>query len=151
MIHESGQFANLPAGEGCVAPVEGSAQGVLFVDGSFPEVGMVKTPVRMTIKEGHVVRITGEKEAEQIRCMIRPFGRPGRNIAEVGIGTNPKAKLTGCTLEEEKVLGNVHVALGNNVSFGGKVGVGCHFDSVMLNPTLVIDGQTIVKDGILQV
>ena len=105
----------------------------------------------MTVKNGYVVRITGCDDADTIRTLLRPFGRPGRNIAEIGIGTNPYAKFTGCTLEDEKVMGNIHVALGNNISFGGKIAVRCHFDAVLLKSTLVIDGKTVVENGILQV
>jgi leucyl aminopeptidase (aminopeptidase T) len=151
MIHEPGRFSNLPAGEGSAAPVQESAQGKLIIDGSFAKVGRIEQPVSMSVKEGHVIRITGGEEAIQIRKLLRPYGKPGRNIAEIGIGTNPRAKVTGCTLEDEKSLGTVHVGLGNNVSFGGKVAVGCHFDGVLLNPTLVIDGKTIIEDGELQV
>ena len=147
MVHEPGQFSNLPAGEGCAAPVQGSMQGVLVIDGSFPEIGKIETPVRVFVKDGYAARIIGKKEADHIRQMLRPFGKLGRNIAEVGIGTNPHAKFTGCTLEDEKCLGTVHVAFGNNVSFGGKVSVKCHFDSILLKPTLLIDGQTILDNG----
>lgn len=151
MIHEAGQFSNLPAGEGSASPVSGSAEGTLIIDGSFSMIGRVRTPVKMLVKNGYVARISGGEEAERIRKLIRPFGREGRNVAEVGIGTNPRAKLTGCTVEDEKVLGTLHVALGNNISFGGKCSVGCHFDGILLKPTFVIDGKTILEEGILQV
>jgi len=151
IIHEPGQFCNLPAGEACTAPVQESANGMLVVDGSFPGVGLIKEPVKISVKNGYAVRITGGEEADKIRAQLRPFGREGRNIAEIGIGTNPRAKLIGCTLEDEKVLGTVHVALGNNISFGGKVDVKSHLDAVLLNPTLVIDGKTILSNGTLQV
>ena len=151
MIHEPGQFSNLPAGEGCAAPVPGSTQGTLVIDGSFSGIGKMKEPIRMTIRDGFVSRITGGSEAEKVRRLLRPFGRQGRSIAELGIGANPRAKLTGCVLEDEKVLGTAHVALGNNLSFGGKVSVRCHFDGVLLNPTLVIDRKSILENGVLQV
>jgi leucyl aminopeptidase (aminopeptidase T) len=151
MIHEPGKFSNLPAGEACAAPVQGSTQGLLIIDGSFPMIGRITQPVQMSVKNGQVVRITGDEEARKIRKLLRPYGKLGRNIAEIGIGTNPKAKITGCVLEDEKVLGTVHIGLGNNISFGGKVSVGCHFDGVLLKPTLTIDGKTILEDGELQV
>ena len=151
MVHESGQFSNLPAGEGCAGPAQGSAKGTLIIDGSFPGLGKLSTPVRMSVKDGFVVRITGAEEAKIIRRMLKPYGHAGRMIAEVGIGTNPDAKFTGFTLEDEKVKGLVHVALGNNVSFDGKNNVPCHFDGVLLKPTLVIDGIKIVANGVLQV
>lgn len=151
MIDEPGKFSNLPAGEGCAAPVQGSTQGMLYIDGSFPRIGKIKNPVQMSVKEGQVVRICGTEEAQMIRKLLRPYGRQGRNIAEIGIGTNHRAKITGCVLEDEKVLGTAHIGFGNNLSFGGKVSVGCHFDGVLLNPTMVIDGKTIMENGKLQV
>ncbi len=151
MIHEPGKFSNLPAGEACAAPVQETANGVVVIDGSFPHVGLIDTPVRMTVKNGNVVRITGGKEAEQIRKLLRSYGKLGRNVAEVGIGTNPQAKLTGCVLEDEKKLGTVHVGLGNNISFGGKVAVPCHYDGVLLKPTMEIDGKFILENGELMV
>jgi len=151
MIHEQGQFSNLPAGEGCTAPAQGSTQGVLVIDGSFSNLGRVENPIWMLVKNGRVIRITGKKDAEKVRKLLRPFGTEGRNIAEIGIGTNPRAKMTECTLENEKVLGTVHIALGNNLSFGGKVSVGCHFDGVLLNPTLTVDTKVILENGQLQV
>jgi len=151
MIHQPGQFSNLPAGEGCIGPVQGSTEGILILDGSFPQVGLIKKPVKMSIKAGQIVRISGKEEAEKIRKLLRPFGKDGRNVAEIGIGTNPNAKMTGLTLEDEKVLGTMHVGFGNNISFGGKVDVKCHFDGVVRKATLVIDGKTILEDGELKV
>lgn len=151
MVHAPGQFSNLPAGEGCASPAAESANGVLVIDGSFPGIGKLKTPVRITVRKGYAVRITGDHEAETVRRMLRPYGTAGKYIAEVGIGTNPNAQFTGFTLEDEKVKGTVHVAMGNNISFDGKNNVPCHFDGVLLKPTLVIDGITIVSKGQLQV
>ncbi|HDQ45249.1 MAG TPA: aminopeptidase [bacterium] len=151
IIHEPGQFSNLPAGEGCVGPVHGSAQGRIVVDGSFPGIGKIETPFEMRVRDGYVSRITGSETAERVRKLIQPYGHQGRNIAELGIGTNPRAKLMGLTLEDEKTEGTVHVALGNNVSFDGKVRVPCHFDAVLLNPTLLIDGNPIIRDGVILV
>ncbi|NQT25055.1 aminopeptidase [candidate division KSB1 bacterium] len=151
MVHEPGLFSNLPAGEGCIGPVHGSAEGKIVVDGSFPGVGKIINPVEMRVKNGYVVRITGDSEAEQIRAQLKPFGRAARNIAEVGIGTNPNARFTGCTLEDEKVLGTVHVGLGNSLSFDGKVDVPCHLDAVLFKPTLIIDDRIIIENGEIQV
>lgn len=147
LVHKIGHFSNLPAGEGCIAPTAGSANGVLIIDGSFPEIGLLHSPVRVLIKNGYAARISGEEDASKIRQILKPFGKPGRNIAELGIGTNPDALLTGFTLEDEKSLGTVHIGFGNNLSFDGKVNAKCHFDAVIKNPTLIIDGKTILEKG----
>jgi leucyl aminopeptidase (aminopeptidase T) len=82
---------------------------------------------------------------------IADLGKPARNIAELGVGTNDRAIITGKVLEDEKVLGTVHLALGNNVGFGGTCDVPVHLDGIILRPTLVIDDEVIIKEGALQI
>ena len=147
LVHAPGRFSNFPAGEACAAPSDKSVNGTLIIDGSFPGVGLMNEPVKMLIKNGSVSRIYGNKEAVIIRKMIRPFGKTARIIAEVGIGTNCRARLKGCTVEDEKVKGLVHVALGDNTSFGGTNASGCHYDAVIRRPTLTIDSRTILEQG----
>ena len=142
-----GQFGNLPSGEAFIAPVENSAHGTIVIDGSMAGIGMLSEPIRLTVRNGYATKISGGKEARQLRKLIQPFGRLGRNIAELGIGTNYKAKITGNILEDEKVAGTVHIALGDNASIGGTVSVPSHLDGLLLNPTLEIDDQTIMEHG----
>ncbi|MFH0931824.1 MAG: aminopeptidase, partial [Candidatus Zixiibacteriota bacterium] len=71
--------------------------------------------------------------------------------AELGIGTNDKARIIGNVLEDEKVMGTVHMAIGDNKSMGGNVSVQSHLDGILLKPTLEIDGQVIMKDGVLKI
>jgi leucyl aminopeptidase (aminopeptidase T) len=151
-VHKPGDFCNLPAGEAYLAPVEGTANGIIVVDGAMAGVGMIKDkPIRMLVKDGYAVEISGGGEAVRLQELIEPFGQPARNIAELGIGTNNKAILTGIILEDEKVMGTVHIAIGDNVSFGGKVHVPSHLDGLLKQPTLQIDGQVIMRDGQLLV
>ena len=151
LFHKPGQFGNLPSGEAYVAPVENSAHGIVVIDGSMAGIGIISEPLRLTVRNGYATKISGGKEAGQLRQLIRPFGRLGRNIAELGIGTNDKAKVTGNILEDEKVAGTVHIALGDNASIGGTVNVPSHLDGLLLNPTLEIDGQKIMESGKLLV
>ena len=151
IVNEPGHFSNLPAGEASAGPASGLTNGTLVLDGSFPGIGKFKNPIKMRVKDGYVIRITGLEEAEKIRKILRPYGRAGKMVAEIGVGTNPDASFSGITLEDEKVRGTVHIALGNNVSFEGKNEVACHFDGIVLKPTLKIDGITIVRNGALQV
>ena len=75
------------------------------------------------------------------------MGKKARNIAEVGIGLNRKAKVTGIVLEDEKAYGTCHIALGNNIGFGGKVDVPLHIDCVIKKPTIFLDDKIIMKKG----
>ncbi|MBN1871492.1 MAG: aminopeptidase [Candidatus Omnitrophica bacterium] len=133
---EKGAFGNLPAGEACVAPMEGTTNGRLVVDGSNPLTGMVKRPIEIQINNGFAEEIP-------IRAAKGLMGRLGKcvlNVAELGIGLNPKAKVTGNVLEDEKALNTAHIAFGNNISFGGKVDCRCHLDFVFNKPKIYIDG-----------
>ncbi|UCG69266.1 MAG: aminopeptidase [Thermoplasmata archaeon] len=142
MCHKKGEFMNLPAGEVFIAPKEGTANGKLIIDGAFWEI--LEEPVSIDVKDGYAKRIVGTKEMAK---QISKRGKEGRNIAEVGIGMNPKAKIIGNVLEDEKVMGTVHVALGDNSTFGGRVRAGIHVDGIIKSPTLLADDMPIMENG----
>lgn len=144
IYNKKGSFGNLPSGEVCVAPIEGKTNGVYIVDSSFAGIGKLKKPLKISVKEGYAVKIEGEK-AKQLKENLK--NKRYRNIAEFGIGTNPKARISGCVLEDEKVIGSVHIALGNNISLGGKINVPLHSDGVISKPTVFIDDRIIMKEG----
>jgi leucyl aminopeptidase (aminopeptidase T) len=79
--------------------------------------------------------------------MLDNVGRDARNIAEFGIGTNDMAKLSGILLEDEKVKGTIHIALGNNITMGGSVNVPIHLDGVVKKPTVYLDGKLLMRNG----
>jgi leucyl aminopeptidase (aminopeptidase T) len=141
-----GAFGNLPCGEGFIAPVEGTAEGTLVVDGSIAAIGLVESPVRLTIEEGHLVGATNN-EGAQLMELLTPHGPDGTNVAELGIGTNEEAILTGNILEDEKIFGTAHVAFGASAGIGGTVQVPVHLDVVVKEPTVEIDGEAILGGG----
>ena len=145
-----GAFGNLPCGEGFIAPLEGTTEGMLVVDGSIAEIGLLETPVTLTIREGHLVDASGD-DGVRLMELLTIHGKDGTNVAELGIGTNEEAILTGNILEDEKILGTCHVAFGASAAIGGTVQVPVHLDCVVLEPTLAIDGETIVSGGDLLV
>jgi leucyl aminopeptidase (aminopeptidase T) len=151
IVRSPGEFTNLPAGEAYLAPLEGTAQGRIVVDGSAAGVGIVNDPITLIVEDGYATEITGGAEADKLNQVIAKFGKDARNIAELGIGTNDKATLTGLVLEDEKVMGTVHIAIGDNASMGGKVSIQSHLDLVIKLPTLYLDGKVIIKDGELLV
>jgi leucyl aminopeptidase (aminopeptidase T) len=149
-LGNKGAFGNLPCGEGFIAPVEGTTEGTLVVDGSIAEIGLLDTPVSLTVREGNLVEATGN-DGGRLMELLTEHGEDGTNVAELGIGTNEEAILTGNILEDEKILGTCHVALGASAAIGGTVQVPVHLDCVVLEPTVEIDGETIVSGGDLLV
>jgi leucyl aminopeptidase (aminopeptidase T) len=145
-----GAFGNLPCGEGFIAPLEGSAEGMLVVDGSIATIGTLGEPVRLTVSGGHLTEASGEHGSE-LMGLLTVHGEDGTNVAELGIGTNEKAILTGEVLEDEKILGTAHIAFGASAAIGGTVQVPVHLDCVVTKPTVEVDGRAIVRDGKLLV
>lgn len=147
LVTEPGAFSNLPAGEACIAPDPGKTEGELIVD-----CGMGITPqdaerLVIIIKEGRAFRITGGNAARRLSKILTPFGPNVRKIAEFGIGTNDAVRISGYPLEDEKGLGNIHLALGNDLSFGGDNDVPVHLDGVVYKASLLIDGRKILERG----
>ncbi|MBD3155947.1 MAG: aminopeptidase [Candidatus Aenigmarchaeota archaeon] len=140
IYHKPGSFGNLPGGEVCTAPNKCSTDGVLVID----KMGKYGENIKITIKNGYAIKIEG---SDTLKKTVLSLGKDGRNIAEIGIGTNPKAKVIGVILEDEKVYGTVHMALGNNASWGGDCKVSFHDDGIVLKPTLEADGEMLIKDG----
>jgi leucyl aminopeptidase (aminopeptidase T) len=147
LVHKPGDFSNLPAGEAYLAPVEGTARGTIVIDGCIGETGVLRKPITMQVEDGYVTRISGGAQVKILRRSIRGLGKKARNIAELGIGANHKARVVGSSLEDEKVLGTVHIAMGDNASMGGKISVASHLDAILLKPTLTIDDRVIMKNG----
>lgn len=144
VLNAPGAFGNLPCGEAFVAPT--TAEGTLVVDGSIAGVGKVETPVELTVRDGHLTDATGPEGAALLE-MLTMHGEDGTNVAELGIGTNEEATLTGNILEDEKILGTAHVAFGASAAIGGNVQVPVHLDCVIVEPTVEVDGKEIVRGG----
>lgn len=146
---EPGQFCAFPDGEATIAPIEGSASGILVNPFCMEkqEFGFIKEGITFKVEKGKVVDIEGGMIASQLLALIEPLGDNARNIAELAIGTNPKSRIGVTIRETKKAWGTCHVAMGDSRSLGGTVESQLHMDMVFREPTLTVDGQTIVKDG----
>lgn len=148
ILTEKGSFGNLPAGEVFVAPVEGTANGVVVFDGAIAGVGTLSSPVKVLIKDGFAIEFEGGDEAKKFKQLLSSVGiKEAFNVAEFGIGTNLGAKIVGNILMDEKVYGTVHVAFGDNSTIGGRVKAGIHLDGIITKPTVYVDDRMIIKDG----
>jgi leucyl aminopeptidase (aminopeptidase T) len=142
-----GAFGNLPAGEAYMAPLEETANGVIAIDGSFSIGGLCKSPLVFIVKKGKVTEVKEHPFAEDLERLFEKFGTAARNIAEFGVGTHDSAKISGNTLEDEKVKGTIHFAVGDNASMGGIVKVPLHLDGIVRNPTVWLDDVLWMEKG----
>jgi leucyl aminopeptidase (aminopeptidase T) len=139
-----GAFGNLPCGEGFMSPAGGDGT---IATTSLGLVGLIDEPVLLTVRDGVLADAEGGGDAAQrFLAMLDAHGPLGRNLAELGVGTNDRATLTGNILEDEKILGTAHIAFGASAGIGGTVTVPVHLDVVVIEPSLRI-GATPVLDG----
>jgi leucyl aminopeptidase (aminopeptidase T) len=146
-LRAEGSFGNLPAGEAYIAPDEQAGRGTIVFDLSVASSGALEHPITIRFEDGRAVRIEGGREADVLAATLDMGGETGRVIAELGIGTNPGATITGLILEDEKVEGTVHLAFGTNTGIGGENESSVHIDGVIRAPTIELDGRTIMRDG----
>jgi leucyl aminopeptidase (aminopeptidase T) len=138
-----GAFGNLPCGEGFIAPAYGEGT---VVASSVAPLGISVDPARLTVAGGRIVAADGGLGPAFIELLLA-HGELGTNLAELGVGTNDRARLTGNVLEDEKILGTVHVAFGASAGIGGTVSVPIHLDVVVVDASLEVDGQTVLDRG----
>ncbi len=101
----------------------------------------------MEVRDGFITRIEGGRQAEVLRRDLESHGdRNSFNIAELGVGLNPKCKMIGIMLEDEGVLGSAHIGIGTNITLGGTIKAPCHYDLLVWYPRIEIDGEVVI-DG----
>lgn len=147
LLHKPGSFGNLPAGEAYVAPLEGTAEGRLVL--LWAPTRKLASPVTVHVESGMAVRVEGKEEYAAALDAALSKRADNRNVAELGIGTNPLASRPDNILESEKILGTIHIALGDNSSFGGRVKTPFHQDFVFFHPSVTLLDKSGAKTALL--
>lgn len=146
LLHEPGATATIPDwGDAEISPMEGTSRGKLVVDGSVAFVGKVEHPIKISVEGGRVGEIAGHSEAEALRRLLDGADESARNVAEFGLGTVPRGRLTGH--KDDSLLGTIHLAFGHNSTLGGKVHSNIHVDAVIRKPTVHLDGKLLMSKG----
>lgn len=144
---EPGLEAAFPDGEVSQMPNEGVAEGVVVVDGPIAHFGLPDSPITLRVNRGRVTAVEGDsRQAAELRQILTTIINAD-NIAEIGIGLNPACRRNGHFQEEKKARGNVHIAIGDNVFYGGQTSSPVHIDMVLYSPTVQIDNCIVVSDG----
>ena len=148
-VVEPGEFSTIPTVEANSSPVEGSANGRIVADASIPYlgIGVLDEPVVVDVKDGFITDIRGGRQAEVLKRDLASHNDPNcYNIAELGVGLNPKCRLCGIMLEDEGVISTAHIGIGTSITLGSVVKAPTHYDLLMWNPRIEVDGRVIV-DG----
>jgi hypothetical protein len=113
------RLINLPSGEGYIAAYKGECSEASETEGVLP-VWWDDELVRLRIEGNRVREVVGADDAStNLRTFL--FTDSARcNVAELGLGCNPMARVWGNVLEDEKA--GPHIALGRSEHLGGTVG-----------------------------
>lgn len=149
-LHGFANTTDISAGyclESSLAPVEGSAEGIIVVNASIPGVSLIRDePVRIRMEEGRAVAIEGGVEARMFSDLLRSFNDPlVYNLGELGVGMNPRCSLDGTMLSDESVYGSIQLALGTSAYIGGTVKAAAHYDTILTDATLELDGKVVLR------
>lgn len=163
-----GLGGNLPAGEVFISPTVKSAEGIIVFDGSIADIAgdiVIQTPISCAVSGGFVMSCDGGAEAERLERALRKgmdmasslvsksdmspeealrYATNARHIGELGIGLNTEARIAGNMLEDEKVYGTCHFAIGYNYDEDAPAMI--HLDGLVKKPTitaLMPDGREI--------
>jgi leucyl aminopeptidase (aminopeptidase T) len=138
-----------PTGELNVPPIEGSANGRLVIDLTMHHLGLLGSPIELTVTDGRVTEIQGGTDARILRDYLETYGDDNAYMcpAEASVGVNRKAIVRGVQREDKNIFGTMHFGLGTNVDVGGSVKSKIHMDGVVLHPTLYVDGEQRMQDG----
>ena len=147
-----GVFTGVPNIEANIAPV--NVSGTIVFDGSVPnlrgsERGLLRDPIRLTVKNGSVVKVEGGQEAKTLDNLWRSQDDPSvYHIAQLALGLNPSiTNLNGLIVNDHGAWGTVHFGIGTSANLGGLVKAKGHIDGIMLQPTLSIDGERVLESG----
>lgn len=144
-----------PPGQVSTVPNAGTAEGTLVIDRSVaaPEFRPLLEPIRFEVEQGYVVSVDGGREGRLMARFLEGLDdREAYHLTELGMGTNPRCRLTGVAPHEDThTLGCVSFALGADNHQGGTTKAGCHTDMTMSAATLVVDGTILVREGAFQV
>jgi leucyl aminopeptidase (aminopeptidase T) len=147
-IPEPGELAPVPDIEVNVVPIEGTASGRLISDASVPYlgIGILSEPIECEVEAGFITAMEGGAQARLLQAAIDSHGdRNCYNVAELGIGLNPNARLTGQMLDDEGVMGTIHIGIGTSHTLGGNVVAPSHYDLLMWDPTIEVDGDAVLR------
>ncbi|WP_158055342.1 aminopeptidase [Halorussus halophilus] len=144
IVHEDGDFSNLPAGEVFVSPED--ANGTYVVDGTMMPHGLLAddSALEFEVEDGYVTSISDDDIRADVEVASEQVGDAAYNLAELGIGTNVAVtELVGSVLLDEKAGGTVHIAIGDDAGIGGDTDAPIHLDGILREPTVYADGEEV--------
>ena len=130
--------------------------GTIVLDGTW-DAKLLKNPITLKVVDGLVTKVSGNAADDvkaifvEARNSLKPKDQASVwTVAEFGFGMNPRARLIGNVLEDEKVQGTCYFAIGDNTSLGGNARCGIHVTGVITEPSVELGDLLLLSDGDLK-
>ena len=154
-----GTVAHWPGGVVVAFPGAGTVRGTLVLspgDANLTFKRYIETPVRLTLKDDHIVAVEGEGlDAIMMREHLAAWGDRGAYaVSHVGWGLNGRARREALLFHDRRDIngtelraaaGNFLFSTGAN-EFAGRYTEG-HFDIPVFGCTITLDGEPVVQEG----
>lgn len=148
ILRKIGEVGIVPSSKVFVSPWDEKSNGIIVFDGYIEQIGPLKNTVQVQIEDGIATKITGDgDEAKQLAKILNKYGEEARNLAEFGLGINPKAIISSDFYESESSLGTCFIAFGNNLRLGGNIDLPLRLSCVIEKPTVLFDDESFITNG----
>ncbi len=152
ILTKIGETGIVPSSKVFVSPWDEKSNGVVVFDGYIDQIGLLKNAVTVQIEDGIATKITGEgDEAKLLAKILNKYGEEARNLAEFGLGINPKAIVSNDFIESESALGTCFIAFGNNQRLGGNVDLPLRLSCIIEKPSVLLDDENYITNGKLMI
>ena len=127
--------------EAAMAPLETGSNGTIRINGMIVGIGKVDSPVDLRFEAGKLVKISGGRVASEFEKLLSEYDDSARVLCELGFGTNHLRREVRGEFDDKKALGSIHIALGDNHTFGGENRSNLHIDCLVVDPQVYFDGK----------
>ena len=145
ICNRPGQVTNLPAGKIFAEIKPESVTGVIKINGTWDSVSLSQ-PISILVDEGKIVDIQGSNEGDLNEQIIEFIDErmDSIKIIEFGFGMNPKARISGSALEDEKVLGSCYIVLQQPATRRTHE---LRATGILTDATVSLGDKTLIKNG----
>ena len=127
--------------EAAIAPIEGTAEGRIEIDGMIMGYGSLKSNLILDFKDGKIVSFSGKEYVKQLNDILHSKEESVKILCELGLGANHLRTNIRGEFDDKKMLGSAHIALGDNHTIGGRNVSNLHVDFLVRKPMIRFDGK----------
>jgi leucyl aminopeptidase (aminopeptidase T) len=145
ILVKKGDWGAIPDyAEAAIAPVEGTGEGSVEIDGMIMGYGALKTPLILKFSKGKLDGFEGKEYRKQLTKLLQSKDKTLRELCELGLGANHLRTEIRGEFDDKKILGSAHIAIGDNHTIGGKNVSRHHIDFLISQPRLLLDGKSVI-------